>query len=65
MRQTYDKNEDTFREWFLIGPCALLAFVIPQQRTPTEVRESQRLSCTASAMFVRDEAWHLHVLLQF
>lgn len=37
VRQTYDKSEDTFREWFLIAPCALLAIAIPQQRTPVEV----------------------------
>ncbi len=37
VRQTYDRNEDTFREWFLIAPCLLLAILIPQKRTPTEV----------------------------
>ena len=38
VRQTYDRNEDTFREWFLVAPCALLAVLLPQQRTPVEVR---------------------------
>lgn len=38
VRQTYDRNEDTFREWFLVAPCALLAILLPQQRTPVEVR---------------------------
>lgn len=37
VRQTYDKNEDTFREWFLIGPSIVLALLINQQRTPTEI----------------------------
>ena len=38
VRQTYDRNEDTFREWFLVAPCALLAILLPQQRTHVEVR---------------------------
>ncbi len=37
VRQTYDRNEDTFRTLFLIAPCAVLAVLIPQRRTTVEV----------------------------
>ena len=35
--QTYDKEQDTFRVLFLIGPCALLALVINHEFSVTEV----------------------------
>mmetsp|Transcript_13367 Transcript_13367/g.40421 ORF Transcript_13367/g.40421 Transcript_13367/m.40421 type:complete len:216 (-) Transcript_13367:2816-3463(-) len=37
VKQTYDRNEDTFRTMFLIVPCAVLAVLIPQKRTPVEM----------------------------
>mmetsp|Transcript_18379 Transcript_18379/g.59421 ORF Transcript_18379/g.59421 Transcript_18379/m.59421 type:complete len:217 (-) Transcript_18379:61-711(-) len=35
--QTYDKEQDTFRYMFLIGPCALLACLINHEFTVTEI----------------------------
>lgn len=37
VRQTYDKEQDTFRYIFLIAPCALLALVLNHRFSPTEV----------------------------
>ena len=38
VKQTYDREQDTFRFWFLIAPCAVLALLINHSRAPTEVR---------------------------
>lgn len=38
VKQTYDKEQDTFRYAFLIAPCALLALVVNHKFTVTEVR---------------------------
>lgn len=38
VRTTYDKEMDTFRVIFLLAPCALLALIVNQERTPLEVR---------------------------
>lgn len=38
VRNTYDKEQDTFRVLFLIVPCAVLALVINQERSALEVR---------------------------
>lgn len=37
VRQTYDKEQDTFRYAFLIAPCLLLALVVNHKFTVTEV----------------------------
>ena len=37
VRTTYDREQDTFRAWFLIGPCLLLALLINGEFTPIEV----------------------------
>lgn len=38
VRNTYDKEQDTFRVLFLIVPCAVLALLINQERSTLEVR---------------------------
>lgn len=40
IKQTYDREQDTFRVPFLLGPCALLALVINQEFSIMEVRFS-------------------------
>jgi len=37
VRNTYDREVDTFRVVFLVAPCALAALVINQEFTPLEV----------------------------
>lgn len=37
VRTTYDREQDTFRAWFLIGPCAVLALLINQEFSIIEV----------------------------
>ena len=37
VRTTYDREQDTFRAWFLLGPCLLLALLINGEFTPVEV----------------------------
>lgn len=37
VRTTYDREQDTFRAWFLIGPCLLLALLINGEFTPIEI----------------------------
>lgn len=37
VRNTYDKEQDTFRTIFIIAPCALLALLINQERSVMEV----------------------------
>ncbi|GFH18403.1 ER lumen protein-retaining receptor, partial [Haematococcus lacustris] len=37
IKVTYDKDQDTFRYQFLILPCAVLALLINNERTPLEV----------------------------
>lgn len=43
VKQTYDKEQDTFRYAFLIAPCALLALVLNHKFTLTEVRRRRSL----------------------
>jgi len=38
IKQTYDREQDTFRYLFLIGPCALLAVLTTHDYSPMEVR---------------------------
>lgn len=38
VRTTYDREQDTFRALFLIGPCAILALLINQEFSVIEVR---------------------------
>ena len=38
VRNTYDKEVDTFRVAFLVGPCLLFALLINQEFTLLEVR---------------------------
>ncbi len=47
VKQTYDKEQDTFRYAFLIAPCALLALVVNHKFTVTEVRH-HACSCSRS-----------------
>lgn len=37
IRRTYDKEQDTFRVPFLLGPCALLALFVNQEFSFMEV----------------------------
>ena len=37
VRNTYDKEQDTFRVMFIIIPCAVLALLINQERSALEV----------------------------
>ena len=39
VRNTYDKEVDTFRVAFLVGPCLLFALLINQEFTLLEVRK--------------------------
>jgi ER lumen protein retaining receptor len=41
VKQTYDREQDTFRYTFLIVPCLLLALVLNHSFTFTEVRKGQ------------------------
>jgi ER lumen protein retaining receptor len=38
VKQTYDKEQDTFRHFLLIIPCAVLALIINNELSVTEVR---------------------------
>ncbi|KAJ0013224.1 hypothetical protein Pint_21794 [Pistacia integerrima] len=38
VKQTYNKDEDTFRHYFLILPCLVLALLIPHEYNTIEVR---------------------------
>ena len=40
VKNTYDKEQDTFRVLFLVVPCAVLALVLNQDFSPLEVRPS-------------------------
>jgi hypothetical protein len=48
VRSTYDREQDTFRVAFLLAPCALLALLINQERTPLEVRPRAPLPLRAA-----------------
>jgi hypothetical protein len=37
VRATYDREQDTFRVAFLLAPCAALALLVNQERSPLEV----------------------------
>lgn len=37
LRKTYDKENDSFRNEFLIIPCAILALIVPEEYTITEI----------------------------
>lgn len=39
VKQTYDKEQDSFRVAFIIGPCALLALLINQEFSTMEVMQ--------------------------
>ena len=43
VRNTYDREQDTFRVLFLLVPCAALALLINQESTPLEVRADTAL----------------------
>lgn len=38
VKQTYDKEQDTFRHYILIVPCAVLALIVNNELSVTEVR---------------------------
>lgn len=44
IKMTYDREQDTFRYQFLVLPCAVLAMMINNQRTPLEVSALSRCS---------------------
>ena len=67
VRTTYDRELDTFRAWFLIVPCLLLALVMNQGFTPIEVRtctrDQQSLLCATGT--VLSNALLLQILWAF
>lgn len=52
VRTTYDRELDTFRAWFLIVPCLLLALVMNQGFTPIEVRTCTRGSAKSALLLL-------------
>ena len=44
VRQTYDREQDTFRYGFLVAPCFVLALLINHKFTLTEVQRA-RAAC--------------------
>lgn len=54
VRRSYDKDQDTFRHYFLIVPCLVLALLINEKFTLKEVP-----SCTLVAIF------HLFIILSY
>lgn len=46
VRNTYDKEQDTFRVMFIIIPCAVLALLINQERSALEVGDASFLHQT-------------------
>ena len=49
VRNTYDKEVDTFRVAFLVGPCLLFALLINQEFTLLEVRKHGSTNPRSSA----------------
>lgn len=45
VRATYDREQDTFRVAFLLVPCAVLALLVNQERSPLEVTPPADLAC--------------------
>lgn len=45
VKQTYDREQDTFRYGFIVGPCLLLALLINHRFTVTEVRPGRCCCC--------------------
>lgn len=42
VRTTYDREQDTFKTWLLIGPCFLLALLINQEFSVIEVSKKTK-----------------------
>ena len=60
VRNTYDKEVDTFRVAFLVGPCLLFALLINQEFTLLEVR-TRAAHVVIPVLFVKEEErsyWH-------
>lgn len=51
VRKSYDKDQDTFRHYFLVLPCLILALLIHEKFTFTEVRDHLSILLHSSAIF--------------
>ena len=64
VRTTYDREQDTFRALFLIGPCIVLALLINQELSIIEVILATRRYCSQSyAEHICTYAVQTHTLL--
>ncbi len=53
IKVTYDRDQDTFRYHFLVIPCAVLAILINNERTPLEVGHLTAVEWTCTDMLLR------------
>lgn len=60
VRTTYDREQDTFRALFLIGPCAILALLINQEFSVIEVSRQTAARSPEHAAYIVDtvNAYH-------